>query len=519
MSTKTRVITPPTSINRARSRISRSSKLGSASLLERVKSINADSEEEALFLTQFSRQSTCFDKDLLNESHNYSLSDEEKEPVDKRLEPQDVEQSVTYVDLTGNDIGAIGLKFLFDAFGDNSTVTYLNISSNSLRTEGAEIVTSFLVRQGVLESLCLSDNGFNDSDGVILSRIIKENKSLKKLVLSKNEFGEAAGIAFGKAIGINDRLDTLDLSCNHIRRKGAACIAAGIKENVGLKRIDLSFNGFGSEGMLTLAIAIKDNSTLTELDLSHNRIKDQDAEIFANQLGKNDTLKTLKLGDNLLTSKGSLKIIKAINAPNSASTLETLDLKTTAVSLDFIEEIQDLKIKKDINVIHGKIIEAYEPDDEGNRKQVIKSKKLPKTSKKPETDKKVIEKAKTDIDPKSIKTENIYQVEITHDINGNRADDVDVDHDDSFDKDDELEKEVEIIFGNKDQNYDGDIESESGNNEINNVSNDKNGINENVTDEKGNKSFALYVLNNEKSYLNISQQINKHFYSSQKLNL
>lgn len=113
-----------------------------------------------------------------------------------------------------------------------------------------------------------------------------------------------------------------------------------------------------------------------------------------------------------------------------------------------------------------------------------KVKKLPKTSKKPETDKKVIEKAKTDIDPKSIKTENIYQVEITHDINGNRADDVDVDHDDSFDKDDELEKEVEIVFGNKEQNYDGDIESESGNNEINNVSNDKNGVNENVTDEK-----------------------------------
>lgn len=75
-------------------------------------------------------------------------------------------------------------------------------------------------------------------------------------------------------------------------------------------------------------------------------------------------------------------------------------------------------------------------------------------------------------------------MEITHDINGNRADDVDVDHDDSFDKDDELEKEVEIVFGNKEQNYDGDIESESGNNEINNVSNDKNGINENVTDEK-----------------------------------
>ncbi|XP_033734774.1 leucine-rich repeat-containing protein 74A-like isoform X2 [Pecten maximus] len=277
--------------------------------------------------------------------------------------PLMLDDTVTHVDIVGNAIGVEGLVFLLQAIAENRSVRHLDISDNNLASTGAKVLGDF-IRQSkntTLEHLVMSENCFKDEDGLFFSEAIKVNKSLKEIVLSHNLFGDVSGPAFGKALAINNTLETFDISWNQIRKKSAALFVKRLKDNIGLTRLNLGFNGLGSEGASEMVSLLKTNKRLVELDLSHNRLKDLDSVPLAKGLAKNDTLKVLRIGDNLLTSVGATAILHSLYDPLSLCALETLDFHNTSVDLPFERYLKEIKVNRDIHVIHGKVMMVGDP--------------------------------------------------------------------------------------------------------------------------------------------------------------
>ncbi|XP_060081615.1 leucine-rich repeat-containing protein 74B-like [Ylistrum balloti] len=277
--------------------------------------------------------------------------------------PLMLDDTVTHVDIVGNAIEVQGLVFLLQALADNRSVQHLDISDNNLTSTGAKVLGDFIRtnKNTTLENLIMSENCFKDEDGLYFAEAIQENKSLKEIVLSHNLFGDVSGPAFGKALAVNSTLETFDISWNQIRQKSAALFVKRLKANVGLTRLNVGFNGLGSEGATEMVSLLKTNKSLLELDLSHNRLKDLDTVPLAKGLAKNSTLKVLRIGDNLLTSVGATAILHSLYDPLSVCVLQTLDFHNTSVDLAFERYLKEIKVDRNINVIHGKIMTVGDP--------------------------------------------------------------------------------------------------------------------------------------------------------------
>jgi len=153
--------------------------------------------------------------------------------------------------LFGNEVSAIGAKYLSDAFAQNWTITELNLSN-----------------QG--------GNGFNDEAVNILCDGLQYNESLHTLRIGNNNLCSDCCRGLGSLLKVHPNLAKLEVFMNkQIGGKGFEQLAVGLESNSRLKVLNFSETSPGKEGGKALKQSLwkqyKNTNKLIELTTQYLR--------------------------------------------------------------------------------------------------------------------------------------------------------------------------------------------------------------------------------------------------------
>ncbi|CAF1527230.1 unnamed protein product [Adineta steineri] len=202
------------------------------------------------------------------------------------LAPSDILVSVRDVCSRLNAITNIYPRF--------QTLVTLDLLSNGIDDdEGACCLADALKINQAITRLDLTRNNIGPQGAQHLADALKINQTLKILSLSDNTIGEEGACYLSDALKINKTLVTLHLHGNRINDKGAQCFADMMMINqvthnfITLTKLNLRSACIDFEGAQFLGDALRSNRTLTELDISFNRIGDDGAQYLGNGLKNN----------------------------------------------------------------------------------------------------------------------------------------------------------------------------------------------------------------------------------------
>ena len=285
----------------------------------------------------------------LNLAHN-EIDDSVAESLSWALS---VNTTLTYLNLSGNKIGARGANSLFRVLRRNTNatlthlnlsgnnigvsavrpsvfvsptvkLTHLNLSDNTIYLESAIRLGLFLSINATLTHLNLSHTSIDDVSAFHLSRALLYNTTLTHLNLSGNEIGFPSANSFLEVLSENTTLTNLNLSHNNIARP----LFQSFQYNIALNHLNLSHNSIDDRGAHPLFQALSNNTTLTNLNLSHNNIDDGGAHLLFQAFPDNIALNHLNLSHNSIDDGGAHLLFQALS---NNTTLTHLNLSHNSI--------------------------------------------------------------------------------------------------------------------------------------------------------------------------------------------
>ena len=223
-------------------------------------------------------------------------------------------------------IGASGASSLARALRSNRSLTYLDLSFNEVGKTGAAALGEALQSNCTLSHLFLCSNAIGDSGTAPLGEGLQSNCSLSRLYLTENGIGDPGAEALGKAMQSNHSLTHLNLQVNLIGDLGAAALASALESTgIQLTHLDLALNKISCVGAEALAKALESNSSLKALELGSNAIGSSGASSFGKALRLNRTLTHLIVTTNNITESGAVELVDALLINNSLICLNVED--------------------------------------------------------------------------------------------------------------------------------------------------------------------------------------------------
>ena len=229
----------------------------------------------------------------------------------------DISEYFISLDERSQMIGPSGGSALARALRFNCTLTYLDLSRNNINNSGAAALGEALLTNCTLTELYLIDNNIGKVGAVALGKALESNRTLTHLNLEENRsIGNSGAAAIAKALRSNSccRLTRLDLSGCKISFSGASHIADALQTNCSLTHLGWSCNEVKSSGASAFAKALRSNHTLTHLHLRSNSISDSGATELAQALQiHNSTLVYLDLAENNSIGSGGLESLAQVD--------------------------------------------------------------------------------------------------------------------------------------------------------------------------------------------------------------
>lgn len=180
------------------------------------------------------------------------------------------------------------IALMIDFIKDNATKSALRLELNSILARS--LAKAMWVNDSIT-CLDLSSNDLNDHAGSYLARILKRNSTIKKMELDNNNLGPKSCHAFGESLLTNTSLQYLSLDSNPIMANhdlsGLRNLADALRTNNTLTSLNLWRAGINVIGGDVLASAIEDNSTLLLFDIGHNNIDIGDVKRIIDKLDSN----------------------------------------------------------------------------------------------------------------------------------------------------------------------------------------------------------------------------------------
>ena len=235
----------------------------------------------------------------------------------------------------GELIGASGASSLARALRSNRSLTYLDLSFNEIWEAGFAALGEVLQANCTLSHLFLCGNAMGDSGTASLGEGLKSNRSLTRLYLTENGIGDPGAEALGKAMQSNHSLTHLNLQVNRIGDLGAAALASALESTgIQLTHLDLALNKISCVGAEALAKALESNSSLKALELGSNAIGSSGASSFGKALRSNRTLTHLIVSGNNITESGAVELVDALLINNSLICLNAEDNPISSLEAD-----------------------------------------------------------------------------------------------------------------------------------------------------------------------------------------
>ncbi|XP_072940815.1 uncharacterized protein [Epargyreus clarus] len=264
---------------------------------------------------------------------------------------------VRRLDLTSNLLDADACYHLGRLLGESLALQEVVLSSCSIQSEGMRRLTACLLNRSI-DLLDISRNGIGDTGFQFLADQLKLNCVIKRLNLSNNNLGKDSALAFTEALEFNNTVTHLDLSWNKLSTpKGINELLRQLSNSTVLVELNLSWNALTVGTALTGLLKIP---TLEILDLSNNRLSTAAATAIIQNLQLTKQLDTLDLSYNPLSPSDAYIILS--NMRDKKVALKNLLMENITVERPFLQkldEILQLKYRKNLKVTHGVVIHNY----------------------------------------------------------------------------------------------------------------------------------------------------------------
>ncbi|KAM9056117.1 LOW QUALITY PROTEIN: leucine-rich repeat-containing protein 74B [Megaptera novaeangliae] len=221
-----------------------------------------------------------------------------------------------------------------------SSICDVDLSENQLGAVGARAVCATLAVNPAVQKAQLAENGLEEQVARYLAEPLLAHTGLKPLDLSYNQLNDQAGEMLGPALAENTGLTELNISWNHLRGPGTVAFARGLEANIFLKVLDISYSGCGDPGASALGEGLKTNNMLEEVYMSNNRISAVGALSLGLQV--NQTLRIPVVSRNPM-SEGCFGVLRSVWA-NPLSALELLDFSDIHVNREFDDLTSSVKV-------------------------------------------------------------------------------------------------------------------------------------------------------------------------------
>ncbi|CAF3923642.1 unnamed protein product [Rotaria magnacalcarata] len=162
-------------------------------------------------------------------------------------------ETLTLLDLSGNEIGNTGAQHFATALQKNQTLTILNLESNRVQDDGMKYLAKVLENNKTLKRLDLAKNP-NDSCALVSAAFQIQNDPIRSTIhLRSQKIGDDEVRFLADAFsGTEMKFIELDLSDNEIGDVGAECLARVLQNNKTLKTLSLLHNRIGLIGLQCL---------------------------------------------------------------------------------------------------------------------------------------------------------------------------------------------------------------------------------------------------------------------------
>ena len=227
------------------------------------------------------------------------------------------------------------MKHLSEVLKQNNSITELNIAGNEIEDEGMKCLIDLLELNNSLATLDISETIVPIESFCIM---LEKNKTLESLYLSKN-YIEMEPVsdeikAIAHLVSLNTPLTNLDLSHNKLGNEGIKLLSEAVKNNHTLEKLNLSNIGMESEGMGYLS-ELKDNKSITDLNISGNKIGIKGIEYLIDYLNGNSSLTALNISKTLVGAAGMIQLYKALY---NNKTISSLYLDSNKIGYDIPEQ-------------------------------------------------------------------------------------------------------------------------------------------------------------------------------------
>ena len=186
----------------------------------------------------------------------------------------------------------------------NRTLERVNVQETLMGNVGCTLISQSLHINDSVTELELSANNINAQGCVMLASALAENKALTKLNLSRNAIGSRGVRSLTTALHENKHLIHLDLGRQRLKGKighdGAKYLARCLMVNSSIRILRIGRNRLGFEGCRYICGALLSNNTLQVLDLGRNKIGIEGAIQVANAVLQNSCLEFVVIGHRKL---------------------------------------------------------------------------------------------------------------------------------------------------------------------------------------------------------------------------
>ncbi|XP_045487719.1 leucine-rich repeat-containing protein 74A-like [Pieris rapae] len=269
----------------------------------------------------------------------------------------DVNPHVVRLDLTSNFLDDDACYHLGQLLGENMTITELVLSGCRINSSGTKRLVAKLHKR-MMQVLDLSKNNIGDEGFKYLADQFVLGAIVKRLNLSYNDLGIESALVFAGVLEVNNKITHLDLSWNKFSTlKGTNDLLDKLGDSKVLVELNMSWNALKVNKVFTKLLSSRN---LKLLDLSNNSLSGTAAKVISTSLLKARRLHTLDLSCNPLSPSDALKILTTLRKPTVK--LLNLHIDNITVDLEFLkekEEILQLPYRKNTKVSHGEVLHNY----------------------------------------------------------------------------------------------------------------------------------------------------------------
>jgi Ran GTPase-activating protein (RanGAP) involved in mRNA processing and transport len=224
-------------------------------------------------------------------------------------------ESLTCLNLKGNDIDANGATHLADGLKKCKGLITLDLGDNAIGPEGATSIAEVLTQCTSITNLSLQGNDIGENGAMYLATelVFSERLAFEDLNLRSNDIGSFGLQMIVCVLQRCPNLKKLDLYYNSIGTTGAESLADILPKCTSLTELNLSINEIGPEGAERLAAVLPQCIVLEHLGLYYNNIGDEGAFSLADVLPRCAALTSLDVSDNYIGPDGTERLTAASN--------------------------------------------------------------------------------------------------------------------------------------------------------------------------------------------------------------